>query len=128
MDTVKQQKPWHHAQTGTTGKEMEQMEDWEGVTRIDEDWPADNLGNKMSLGNSVAHTYKLMPEGTISMRRGYDDPAEDPAVSQAQNRAMHAAASGHSNLGIPKKVGQKFVSETHGHKVSDLPERVKHRG
>ena len=29
-------------------------------------------------------------------------------VSQAQRAAMHAAAAGHSTLGIPKKVGQEF--------------------
>jgi hypothetical protein len=37
--------------------------------------------------------------------------------SKAQNRAMHAAASGKSNLGIPKKVGKEFVSAQHGKKV-----------
>ncbi len=45
-----------------------------------------------------------------------------PAVSKAQNAAMHAAASGHSTLGIPKKVGQEFVAATHGKNVSKLPE------
>ena len=48
-----------------------------------------------------------------------------PAKSQAQNRAMHAAAEGKSTLGIPKKVGKEFVAETHGKKVSKLPEHVK---
>ena len=33
-----------------------------------------------------------------------------PVVSQAQRAAMHAAAQGHSTLGIPKKVGQEFVA------------------
>jgi len=127
MDDLKPRKPWHHGQTGTTGKEIEDMEDWENVKRIDDTWPADSLGNKMSLGNSVAHTYEEMPEGIITAQRGRNDPLEDPAVSQAQNRAMHAAASGHSNLGIPKKVGQEFVGATHGHKISSLPERVKHK-
>lgn len=32
-----------------------------------------------------------------------------PSVSDAQRRAMFAAASGHSTLGIPKKVGEEFV-------------------
>jgi hypothetical protein len=35
--------------------------------------------------------------------------ANDPPVSEAQRRAMHAAAEGRSNLGIPKKVGEEFV-------------------
>jgi len=48
-----------------------------------------------------------------------------PAVSKAQNAAMHAAASGHSTLGIPKKVGKEFVSATKH--VSKLPEYVHRR-
>jgi 8-oxo-dGTP pyrophosphatase MutT (NUDIX family) len=34
-----------------------------------------------------------------------------PPVSEAQRRAMYAAASGHSTLGIPKKVGEEFVGK-----------------
>ena len=43
-----------------------------------------------------------------------------PPVSQAQRAAMHAAAEGHSALGIPKKVGQEFSSADPGGK---LPKR-----
>lgn len=32
-----------------------------------------------------------------------------PAVSEAQKRAMYAAANGKSTLGIPKKVGKEFI-------------------
>ena len=32
-----------------------------------------------------------------------------PIVSEAQRRAMYAAANGKSTLGIPKTVGQDFV-------------------
>ena len=35
-----------------------------------------------------------------------------PAKSQAQLRAMYAAAAGKSNLGIPQKVGAEFVQAT----------------
>lgn len=35
-----------------------------------------------------------------------------PAVSKAQNAAMHAAAAGHSTLGIPASVGREFVAAT----------------
>lgn len=48
-----------------------------------------------------------------------------PVVSQAQNRAMRAAAAGHSTLGIPRSVGQDFVSASHGMKVGKLPQHVK---
>jgi len=45
-----------------------------------------------------------------------------PMKSKAQNRAMHAAAEGHSKLGIPKKVGKKFVYAEQGKSVKRLPE------
>lgn len=50
--------------------------------------------------------------------------------SKAQNAAMHAAAEGKSTIGIPKKVAQKFVAESHGQAVKKLPmhkrKRVRH--
>ncbi len=39
--------------------------------------------------------------------------ALDPATSEAQRKAMWAAASGRSKLGIPKKVGEEFVGKAH---------------
>jgi hypothetical protein len=48
-----------------------------------------------------------------------------PAVSKAQNAAMHAAAAGHSTLGIPKKVGKEFSAATKS--VKGLPEYVHRR-
>lgn len=45
-----------------------------------------------------------------------------PAVSEAQRRAMFAAAEGHSTLGIPKSVGKEFADADQGGK---LPKRVK---
>ena len=33
-----------------------------------------------------------------------------PINSEAQRRAMYAAAAGKSTLGIPKKVGEEFVA------------------
>jgi len=47
-----------------------------------------------------------------------------PPVSQAQRRAMGAAMSGHSTLGIPKKVGREFIKADKGGK---LPKRKKKR-
>ena len=40
-----------------------------------------------------------------------------PPVSQAQRRAMYAAAEGKSTLGIPEKVGREYVD-------SDKPGRL----
>jgi hypothetical protein len=46
--------------------------------------------------------------------------ATDPPVSEAQRRAMHAAASGNSNSGIPQSVGQKYANSDPG---GGLPEK-----
>lgn len=43
-----------------------------------------------------------------------------PLVSEAQRRAMRAAAAGKSTLGIPKKVGREFSAADKGGK---LPKR-----
>ena len=48
-----------------------------------------------------------------------------PMKSKAQNRAMRAAAEGHSTLGIPAKVGKEFVKAQHGKSLKGLPQRVK---
>lgn len=40
-----------------------------------------------------------------------------PPVSEAQRRAMAAAAHGHSTLGIPKKVGKEFIEADKGGKL-----------
>jgi hypothetical protein len=45
-----------------------------------------------------------------------------PPVSEAQRKAMHAAASGKSTLGIPKSVGKEFADADKGGK---LPARKK---
>jgi hypothetical protein len=40
-----------------------------------------------------------------------------PVVSEAQRRAMRAAAAGKSTLGIPKKVGKEFSEADKGGKL-----------
>jgi hypothetical protein len=40
-----------------------------------------------------------------------------PMQSENQRRAMHAAASGKSTLGIPKKVAKEFVDADEGGKL-----------
>lgn len=44
-----------------------------------------------------------------------------PPVSEAQRKAMGAAKSGHSTLGIPKSVGKEFIAADKGGR---LPKRV----
>jgi hypothetical protein len=50
-----------------------------------------------------------------------------PMKSKAQNAAMHAAAAGHSTLGIPARVGREFVAESHGKSLKGLPEHKRPR-
>lgn len=49
-----------------------------------------------------------------------------PAVSEAQLRAMYAAKSGHSTLGIPQNVGADFVAATPAGKK--LPKKAPKKG
>ena len=44
-----------------------------------------------------------------------------PMQSEAQRKAMHAADSGKSTLGIPKKVAKEFVAADEG---GELPKKV----
>lgn len=49
-----------------------------------------------------------------------------PSVSGAQHRAMGAAKSGNSTLGIPKEVGTEFAgADEHKGHLAQLPEHVK---
>jgi hypothetical protein len=40
-----------------------------------------------------------------------------PPKSEAQRKAMHAAASGRSTIGIPKSVGKEFAKADKGGKL-----------
>ena len=55
-----------------------------------------------------------------------------PMKSEAQRRAMYAAAAGKSTLGIPKKVAKEFVAHDQGGKLparkKTLGDLFKHRG
>jgi len=46
-----------------------------------------------------------------------------PPVSEKQRRAMRAAASGKSTIGIPKKVGKEFSKADPGGKLSKRKRR-----
>ena len=51
-----------------------------------------------------------------------------PNVSEAQRRAMAAAAAGHSTLGIPKKVGAEFMAADKGGKLPEKAKPKRHGG
>jgi hypothetical protein len=48
-----------------------------------------------------------------------------PIKSEAQQKAMYAAAAGKSNIGIPKKVGKEFIKA--GKAQANLPQKVTKR-
>lgn len=48
-----------------------------------------------------------------------------PDISKAQQRAMGAAKSGKSTLGIPQKVGADFIKADQKRGPTKLPEKVK---
>lgn len=60
-------------------------------------------------------------EGAMGMEK-QAQPLSKPPVSEAQRRAMGAAAGGNSTLGIPKTVGKEFIDADKGGK---LPETKK---
>lgn len=51
-----------------------------------------------------------------------------PFKSQAQAAAMHAAANGRSTLGIPKGVGEEFVTASRGTSLKGLPKKKGKKG
>ena len=50
-----------------------------------------------------------------------------PSVSRQQQKAMFAAASGKSNIGIPKKVGEDFAAADIARGPKKLPMRASKR-
>lgn len=75
--------------------------------------------DKAGLRDMAMDENKTCPTcgGTGEVPVGEDEEpymATDPPVSQAQRRAMGAAMSGKSNLGIPKSVGKEFIDADPG--------------
>ena len=70
--------------------------------------------NGIDIGRAIAAPGMEHPEGEeapgMEHPEGEEDPAEDHSVSEAQHRAMEAAAHGKSTLGIPRNVGHEFVA------------------
>jgi hypothetical protein len=66
-----------------------------------------------TLREAVEHAEREQPGRFDAMTRA------DPPVSEKQRRAMHAAASGNSNIGIPKKVGKEFAEADPGGKLPE---------
>lgn len=69
---------------------------------------------------SIASSFSQMM-GSHGVHKA-EEKMEKPPVSEAQRRAMHAAASGKSTLGIPASVGKDFADAD---KSGKLPEKKK---
>lgn len=63
---------------------------------------------RMAKDAKPEHLMELLDAFEQAEGEGFDEP-----VSEAQRKAMFAAASGNSNLGIPKAVGEEFVGKSH---------------
>lgn len=61
----------------------------------------------------------MQPQLQTAPNSGVPQIATDPPVSEAQRRAMYAALSGRSTLGIPKSVAEKFVGHAHDMTVEE---------
>lgn len=75
--------------------------------------------DRISVNPSLSDLYEIQHRTRLLYQMEEDLPAE----SQRQYRAMQAAAHGHSNIGIPAKVGKEFVAATRNPKK--LPERAR---
>lgn len=110
-----------HFMPGITGRDLERGDtDIANPPDCHDIFPNDSDGSSLSLGPTYADTVARMPQGVINTHGGYNDPGVDPPVSEAQRRAMRAAAAGHSKIGIPRSVGREFSNADPGGK---LPER-----
>lgn len=66
-----------------------------------------------SLSEAIHHAEMEQPHRFDAEAR------TDPPVSEAQRRAMRAAAAGNSNLDIPKSVGEEFSEADPGGKLPE---------
>lgn len=66
-------------------------------------------GGKGGMEGPGGERYNAFPKNMSWPSK--DGMATDPPTSEAQRKAMHAAAEGRSTLGIPKKVGKEFVGK-----------------
>lgn len=85
-------------------------------------------GPKQAVSGAVSGAIKGGASGALKVKKAEavesepKDPLKKPPVSEAQRRAMHAAARGESTIGIPQSVGKEFAEADKGGK---LPEKKK---
>lgn len=79
-----------------------------------------NAASQIMSSGGFMHKYEGNQDMLSLSHNGQWDLKKAP-VSEAQRKAMGAAASGHSNLGIPKNVGKEYIDKDPGGK---LPEKA----
>jgi hypothetical protein len=77
--------------------------------------------NSLPCTEDHVHTAEC---GNKTPKMQKSEPFGKPFASEAQRRAMYAAAEGNSTIGIPKKVGKEYVSASKDQDTSKLPEKV----
>lgn len=92
------------------------------MSKSEEGGKKDYMKNLFDLQDK---SYKQEESFKKSKELKKEEPLMKPFKSDAQRRAMYAAAEGHSNIGIPKKVGKEYVSASKDEDQSSLPEKVK---
>ena len=83
-----------------------------------------SAGRPGANAHGVTHLYieDEHPHIAAELRRAVDDGSTyNPIVSEAQRRAMYAAAAGHSTLHIPAKVARDYIAA--GPASKHLPKR-----
>lgn len=76
---------------------------------------------KALTGNTVAKDATMEHVAHMLDQLEHVDGTQlDESVSGAQHRAMEAAAHGHSNIGIPKEVGEEFEEKDKGKSFDEM--------
>lgn len=94
--------------------EVHKDSDGHHVTYIPHEGKEQYLG---AASSSLGAGLKVERHHASASKTAKAEELSKPAVSEAQRAAMGAAASGKSTLGIPKKVGEKFMAEDKGGKL-----------
>jgi phage-related protein (TIGR01555 family) len=95
-----------------TPKELAEIRQIDGVTATSyiDRGVLDPIEQRERLARNPDSGYHGLDIDSVNLERD-DLEAFDKSVSEAQHKAMAAAASGHSNLGIPQSVGKEFISK-----------------
>lgn len=73
------------------------------------------------LNKTEQGQWDIVEEKSVELEKA--EVLEKPPVSEAQRKAMHAAAAGHSDIGIPQGVGKDFAEKDPGGKLPDKVEK-----